>query len=61
MDELERLEQAIEEAEVNKKEFVKNNPTGEGDSETRSKLYIEVEKARKALRQYKIQHPELMR
>jgi len=59
MDELERLEQAIEDAEIKKKEFVKQNPTGEGDSVTRSKLYIDVEKARKALRIYKMQHPEL--
>lgn len=60
MDEIERLEQAIEDAELKKKEFVKQNPTGEGDSDVRSKLYIDVEKARKALREYKLHHPELL-
>jgi len=60
MDEIERLEQAIEDAEIKKKEFVKQHPTGEGDSELRSKLYIDVEKARKALRAYKLRHPELL-
>jgi len=60
MDEIKRLEQAIEDAEIKKKEFVKQYPTGEGDSELRSKLYIDVEKARKALRAYKLRHPELL-
>lgn len=61
MDELEQLEQAIEEAEARKKAFVKSNATGEGDPTERSRLYIDVEKARKALREYKLQHPELLR
>ena len=59
MDELDRLEQRLEEAEAKKKEFVRNNPKGEGDKAERSRLYIDVEKARKALRQYRLHHPEL--
>lgn len=57
MDELARLELEIEKAEMNKKAFVKEHATGEGDSELRAKLYLNVERARKALRAYKIANP----
>ena len=56
MTELEKLEQAIVEAEERKREYIKGNPVGEGDKATKIALYTEVEHARKALRAYKIQH-----
>lgn len=59
MDELARLELEIEKAEQNKKAFVKEHATGEGDSEVRAMLYLNVERARKALRTYKMTHPRL--
>jgi hypothetical protein len=59
MDELIRLELDIEQAEQNKKAFVKAHATGEGDSVIRAKLYLNVERARKALRVYKMAHSHL--
>lgn len=59
MDELSTLELAIETAELEKKAFVKQHATGEGDSVERAKLYSNVERARKALRFYKMTHPIL--
>ena len=59
MDELAKLTLAIETAELEKKAFVKQNATGEGDSVERATLYANVERARKALRIYKMTHPNL--
>ena len=61
MDEkLQELEQAIVEAEEAKRQFVKENPNGTGDKQERMRLYNEVERARKALREYKRMNPHLM-
>ncbi len=61
MDEkLQKLEQAIVEAEEAKRQFVKDNPNGTGDKKERMRLYNEVERARKALREYKRMNPHLM-
>lgn len=54
--ELDALEQAITDAEERKREFVKEHPNGTGDKAERTKLYTDVERARKALRDYKIKH-----
>ncbi len=60
MDEkLEELERAIVEAEEAKRQFVKDNPNGTGDKKERMRLYNEVERARKALREYKRLNPHL--
>lgn len=56
---LEELEQAIIEAEEAKRQFVKENPNGTGDKKERMRLYNEVERARKALREYKRMNPHL--
>ncbi len=54
MDErLQELEKAIAEAEEAKRQFVKENPRGEDDRDERLRLYNKVERARKALREYK--------
>jgi hypothetical protein len=61
MDEqLEALEQAIEDAEANKRAFVKEHPNGAGDKDERIRLYGKVEGARKALRDYKRANPHLL-
>jgi len=60
MDELHALEQAIVDAEARKREFVKNNPNGAGDKTERNRLYNDVERARRNLRQYKLSHPHLL-
>lgn len=61
MDEkLQELEQAIIEAEEAKRQFVKENPNGTGDKKERMRLYNEVERARKALREYKRMNPHLL-
>jgi hypothetical protein len=61
MDEqLEALEQAIEDAEANKRAFVKEHPNGAGDKDERVRLYGKVEGARKALRDYKRANPHLL-
>lgn len=57
---LEELEQAIIEAEEAKRQFVKENPNGTGDKKERMRLYNEVERARKALRDYKRMNPHLL-
>lgn len=54
------LEKAIEVAEVEKRMFVKDNPNGTGDKEQRIRLYTNVEKARKDLRDYKRANPHLL-
>ncbi|MCH8552823.1 MAG: hypothetical protein LAT62_12870 [Natronospirillum sp.] len=54
--ELETLEQAITDAEERKRQFVREHPNGAGDRTERTRLYAEVERARKALREYKIKH-----
>jgi len=54
--ELDALEQAITDAEERKREFVKEHPNGTGDKSERTRLYTDVERARKALREYKIKH-----
>lgn len=56
---LQELTHAIELAEENKRQFVVANPKRTGDREKRLKLYGEVEKARKALREYKRMNPHL--
>lgn len=56
MEELQRLEKAIEEAEQLKRDFVKNNPNGSGDKSERNRLYSLVEKSRKALRDFKLKN-----
>ncbi|WP_320824015.1 hypothetical protein [Reinekea sp.] len=58
--ELDALEQAIEQAEVEKRAFVKENPNGGGDKSERMRLYGKVEGARKALRNYKRANPHLL-
>jgi hypothetical protein len=58
--ELDGLEHAIEQAEVEKRAFVKENPTGGGDKSERMRLYGKVEGARKALRNYKRANPHLL-
>ena len=60
VEQLQQLEQAIVDAEVLKREFVKEFPTGTGDKTERHKIYNQVERARRDLRDYKIQHPELI-
>jgi hypothetical protein len=61
MDEqLQALEQAIEDAEAEKRAFVKENPNGAGDKSERIRLYGKVENARKALREYKRANPHLL-
>jgi len=61
MDEkLQELEQAIVEAEEAKRQFVKENPNGTGDKQERMRLYNDVERARKALREYKRMNPHLL-
>lgn len=61
MDEqLEALEFAIEQAEIEKRAFVKENPNGGGDKAERMRLYGQVEGARKALRNYKRANPHLL-
>ncbi|MEJ2044448.1 MAG: hypothetical protein P8X74_17765 [Reinekea sp.] len=61
MDEqLKILEQAIENAEAEKRTFVKENPNGAGDKDERMRLYGNVENARKALRDYKRANPHLL-
>lgn len=59
-DKLIALEQAIEDAEVDKRSFVKENPNGTGDKSERIRLYGQVEAARKALRDYKRANPHLL-
>lgn len=54
--ELESLEQAITDAEERKRQFVREHPNGSGDRKERTRLYAEVERARKALREYKIKN-----
>ncbi|TGG90789.1 hypothetical protein E4656_17795 [Natronospirillum operosum] len=54
--ELEALEQAITDAEERKRQFVKEHPNGSGDKQERTRLYAEVERARKALREYKVRN-----
>ncbi len=56
MDDLQKLEQEIEQAEQRKREFVKENPNGAGDKAERNRLYTDVERARKALREYKLRN-----
>ncbi|MDO7644270.1 MAG: hypothetical protein MUQ62_06125 [Reinekea forsetii] len=58
--ELDGLEHAIEQAEVEKRAFVKENPNGGGDKSERMRLYGKVEGARKALRNYKRANPHLL-
>lgn len=61
MDEqLQSLEDAIEVAEAEKRAFVKEHPNGTGDKNERMRLYTNVERARKALREYKRNNPHLM-
>lgn len=57
---LEALEQAIENAEAEKRAFVKENPNGAGDKAERMRLYNQVEAARKSLREYKKANPHLL-
>lgn len=54
------LENAIEQAEAEKRAFVKENPNGTGDKAERIQLYGKVENARKALRDYKRANPHLL-
>lgn len=56
---LQELTSAIELAEEEKRQFVTANPKGTGDREKRLQLYSKVEKARKALREYKRMNPHL--
>lgn len=58
--ELLALENAIEDAEMAKRAFVKENPNGAGDQSERMRLYTNVERARKALREYKKSNPHLL-
>ena len=60
-EQLAQLEQAIVDAETLKREFVKEFPTGTGDQSERHRIYNQVERARRALRDFKIQHPELVK
>ncbi len=57
---VEALELAIEQAEANKRAFVKENPNGGGDKSERVRLYGCVENGRKALRDYKRANPHLL-
>ncbi|HET8904991.1 hypothetical protein [Saccharospirillum alexandrii] len=57
---LEELEQAIVEAEEAKRQFVRENPNGTGSKDDRMRLYNDVERARKALRDYKRMNPHLL-
>jgi hypothetical protein len=57
---LEELENAIEDAEIAKRAFVKENPNGAGDKNERMRLYTNVERSRKALRDYKKANPHLL-
>lgn len=57
---LEELEQAIVEAEEAKRQFVRDNPNGTGNKEDRMRLYNDVERARRALRDYKRMNPHLL-
>ncbi len=50
------LEQAIEDAEKRKREFVREHADGSGDPAERKRLYNEVERARRALREFKIRN-----
>ncbi|BCE01595.1 hypothetical protein [Marinicellulosiphila megalodicopiae] len=59
MDRLKELEDAITQAEQLKRDFVANNPAGAGDKQTRHKIYNQVERARRALRDYKQSLPDL--
>ncbi|GGX64939.1 hypothetical protein [Saccharospirillum salsuginis] len=45
--------------EDEKRRFVRGNPRGSGDRRERRFLYDEVERARKALRDYKRMNPHL--
>lgn len=57
---LQELEEAIVEAEEAKRRFVQENPNGSGDKSERMRLYNQVERARKALREYKRMNPHLL-
>lgn len=59
-EQLEALERAIEDAEAEKRAFVKEHPNGAGDKAERMRLYGQVEGARKALRDFKRANPELL-
>lgn len=59
MTELERLLDNIDQAELAKREFVRENPNGTGDKATRAALYRDVEMARRALRAYRLANPQL--
>lgn len=59
-EQLEALEHAIEDAEAEKRNFVKEHPNGAGDKSERMRLYGQVEGARKALREFKRANPQLM-
>ncbi|MFC3852607.1 hypothetical protein ACFOSD_00070 [Salinispirillum marinum] len=50
------LEQAITDAEERKREFVRDHPNGTGDKTERTKLYTDVERARRALREFKVKN-----
>jgi len=56
---LEELEQGIIQAEEIKRQFVRDYPNGTGSKEERMRLYNDVERARKALREYKRLNPHL--
>ncbi|MFY0664586.1 MAG: hypothetical protein JXQ97_08170 [Natronospirillum sp.] len=53
---LEALEQAITDAEERKRQFVRDHPNGTGDKQERTKLYTDVERARRALREFKVKN-----
>lgn len=59
-EQLEALERAIEEAEEEKRAFVKEHPNGAGDKNERMRLYGKVEGARKALRDFKRENHNLL-
>jgi len=61
MEVLEQLEQAIVDAEALKRAYVKENPTGTGNQAERNGIYNQVEKARKTLREFKIDNPHLLK
>jgi hypothetical protein len=61
VEQLNALETAIDNAEEAKREFVKNNPAGSGDKAERSGFYNGVERARKALREFKVANPEVVK
>lgn len=54
---IEALEKMITEAEARKRAYVKLFRNNEGDEEERVRLYIDVERARKTLREYKRLNP----